>query len=188
MNNQMEQISQRIKELREILEISQKELAEKAGITLEQYLSYENAESDLPISILYAIAAALSTDATVLLTGENPRMDNYTIVRDGNGLSVERYKGYSFSSLAFNYKNRDMEPMIVCIKQSDNNHGLVSHSGQEFNYVLEGAIKVVLGRREFELEKGDSIYFDPAVPHAQLSITKQAKFLTVINDGAKKTI
>lgn len=179
----MEQIAQRIKELREILEISGKDISEKIGVSLEQYLSYENAETDMPISILYGIASVLGTDPTVLLTGESPRMDNYTVIRDGQGLSVERYKGYSYSSLAYNYKNREMEPMIVYIKQSENNHGLVSHSGQEFNYVLEGTVKVVIGNREFELNKGDSIYFDPIVPHAQLSVTKQAKFLTVLNEN-----
>lgn len=184
MNTQMEQISQRIRELREILELSQEETAEKAGLKLEQYRSYENAETDLPISALYSIAAVFGTDPTVLMTGDNPRMESYTIVRNGQGLSVERYKGYSFSSLAFNYKNRDMDPMVVCIKASNDSHGLVSHSGQEFNYVLEGEVKVVLGNREFLLGKGDSIYFDPSVPHAQLSMTAEAKFLTVINENS----
>lgn len=186
MVNQMEQIAQRIKELREILEISQKDISQKIGVTLEQYLAYENAETDMPISVLYAIASVLGTDPTVLLTGDNPKMDNYTIVRDGQGLSVERYKGYSFSSIAYNYKNREMEPMVVFINRDENSHGLVSHGGQEFNYILEGTVKVILASREFVLNKGDSIYFDPAVPHAQLSVTKQAKFLTVLTDNLAK--
>ena len=57
----------------------------------------------------------------------------------------------------------------------------VSHGGQEFNYVLEGTVKVTFGKREFILEEGDCFYFDPTVPHAQAAVGgKGAKFLTVI--------
>ena len=77
---------------------------------------------------------------------------------------MERYPGYAFTSLAYNYKNRDMEPMIVTISPSDEAE-LMTHSGQEFNYVLEGSIKVIIKNREFILNAGDSIYFNPAFPH-----------------------
>jgi mannose-6-phosphate isomerase-like protein (cupin superfamily) len=48
--------------------------------------------------------------------------------------------------------------------------------------VLEGKIKVMIGKREFELDAGDSIYFNPALPHCQRAVTGTAKFLTVINE------
>lgn len=63
--------------------------------------------------MIYAVAAALNVDPTVLLTGDAPRMSDYTIVRQGRGVSVERYKGYKFSSLAFNYIGRQFDPMVV---------------------------------------------------------------------------
>ena len=130
---------------------------------------------------LYGVAAELRVDPTELLTGEAPRMDEYTIVRGGNGVSVERYPGYAFTSLAFNYKHRDMEPMIVTLSPNEEAE-LVTHGGQEFNYVLEGSIKVVIEGREFILNKGDSIYFNPALPHGQRAVGGQAKFLTIINE------
>ena len=51
------------------------------------------------------------------MTGDVPRMDDYTVVRGGNGVKVERYPGYSFSALAFNYKHRQMDPMIVTLSK-----------------------------------------------------------------------
>lgn len=181
MNEQIAQISARIKELREILDISPEDAAIKAGVDVDVYNSYESAEADIPIGVLYKLATEFGVDPTVLLTGDSPRMDDYTIVRQGQGIKVDRYAGYSFSALAFNYKNRDMDPMIVTLSHTDHAE-LVTHTGQEFNYVLEGAIKIVIGAREFTLEAGDSIYFNPAVPHGQRAITAQAKFLTVINE------
>lgn len=185
MNDQIVQIGARLRELREILDLTPEETAAKVGITPEQYLSYENASSDIPIGVLYGLAAQFRVDPTELLTGDSPRMDEYTIVRGGQGIKVDRYAGYSFTALAFNFKHRDMDPMIVTLTRNDHAE-LVTHAGQEFNYVLEGAIKIVIADREFTLEAGDSIYFNPAIPHGQRAVTEKAKFLTVINENDKK--
>ncbi len=75
-----------------------------------------------------------------------------------------------------------MDPMIVTLSQADTAE-LVTHTGQEFNYVLEGAIKVVVGKNEFTLEEGDSLYFNPAIPHGQRAVTPTARFLTVIDEN-----
>ena len=181
MNEYIKQISDRIRELRDILDLTAEEVAANIGVSTEEYLAYENGEKEIPISLLYKVAGIFKVDPTVLMTGDVPRMDDYTVVRGGNGVKVERYPGYSFSALAFNYKHRQMDPMIVTLSKSETAE-LVRHGGQEFNYVIEGAIKVVVGDREFTLEAGDSIYFNPEKPHGQRAVTETAKFLTIINE------
>ncbi len=185
MNKQIEQIAERIRELREILEISPQDAAGKVGISTQTYEDYESGKADIPIGVLYGVAALFGVDPTELLTGDAPRMDEYTLVRGGQGVRIERYAGYAFSALASNFKNRDMDPMIVTLSQADHAE-LVTHRGQEFNYVLEGAIKVVIGKNEFTLEAGDSLYFNPAIPHGQRALTPQARFLTVIDENRKQ--
>ena len=184
MNEQIRMIGARIRELRDILDITQEQAADSVGIDIELYRSYEDARDDIPIGVLYGLAAKFGVDPTVLMTGDSPRMDDYTLVRKGQGMKIERYPGYSFSALAFNFKNRDMDPMIVTLSHTDKAE-LVSHSGQEFNYVLAGSIKVVIGAKEFALEAGDSIYFNPSVPHGQRALTETAMFLTVINENKR---
>lgn len=181
MNEYIKQISDRIRELRDILDLTAEDVAANIGVSTEEYLAYENGEKEIPISLLYKVASIFKVDPTVLMTGDVPRMDDYTVVRGGNGVKVERYPGYSFSALAFNYKHRQMDPMIVTLSKSETAE-LVRHGGQEFNYVIEGAIKVVVGDREFTLEAGDSIYFNPEKPHGQRAVTETAKFLTIINE------
>ncbi|MBP1559342.1 MAG: cupin domain-containing protein [Oscillospiraceae bacterium] len=182
MNNQMEQIAARIKELREILEYTEEEVAQEVGVSLEDYRRYEQAVNDVPISTLYAIADKLGVDPTVLMTGDAPRMAEYTVVRQGKGVSVERYEGYKFTALAANYIGRELDPMIVDISPSDGTPKLVTHGGQEFNYVLEGRIVVTIGKQEFTLEAGDSIYFNPRIPHGQHAEGVPSRFLTIINE------
>ncbi len=182
MDENIRQISSRIKELREILGISTQTMADTIRIAHDTYLAYEDGKLDIPISVLYAIAGELQTDLTVLLTGEPPRMDTHCIVRAGHGVDIERYPGYSYSSIAYNFIHREMEPLLVTIDPQDETPALVMHGGQEFNYVLEGKMRITLGNNSYELRAGDAIYFDPRLPHAQSAIGSTAKFLTVINE------
>lgn len=182
MDDNLLQIPSRIRELREILGISTQEMAQNVGIGLDNYLLYEAGGLDIPISALYAIAAALSVDPTVLLTGEAPRMNTHCIVRKGHGVDIERYPGYRYSSIAYNFIGREMEPLLVTIEPEDETPLRVMHSGQEFNYVLEGRLRITLGNNSYELSAGDCIYFDPRLPHAQSAVGGTAKFLTVINE------
>lgn len=182
MPETLETVAARILELREILEIPREEMARHLDLDAADYADYETARRDIPISMLYRIAQRLGVDFTVLLSGESPRMDDYTIVRRGEGLTVDRYPGYRFWSLAFNYKDRTMEPMIVQIAPEDGDPALVCHGGQEFNLVLEGTVDVVIGARTHRLFAGDSVYFNPAIPHGQRAVGAKATFLTVIQE------
>jgi len=176
------QISDRIRELREISGISCDILAQKLNIPLEIYMQYENAETGIPISTLYEIAGILGVELTDLLTGLSPRLHNYCLVRNGEAPYIERFKGYKFQSLAFNFVNKKIEPLLVTIEPEENKKMvLVTHPGQEFNYVLEGHIKIILGGSEIIMSEGDSIYFDPTIPHGQTAMDGvPGMFLTVI--------
>ena len=182
MSKSVNMIPARIRELREILGFSAEYMAEKLGISGEKYSGYENGAEDISISALYEIAAILDTDFTVLLTGEAPRMENACVVRKGDGVSIDRYPGYSFSSLGYNYIGRVMEPLLVTLSPSDTPPAKIIHTGQEFNYVLSGKIKVTVGKREYILEPGDSLYFNPQLPHGQEALETESTFLTVINE------
>ena len=106
---QVEQIAARVRELRTILDVEADDIAEKIGVSRETYDEYEAGTADIPVGKLYLIATELHVDPTVLLLGDEPRMVDYTLIRGGNGLAVERYAGYKFTSLAYNYIDREME-------------------------------------------------------------------------------
>jgi len=188
MDEKLAQIPGRIKELREILEISAMDMANDIHIPPETYKKYENGEQDIPISVLNNIAGRLGIDMTVIITGENPRMKSAAVCRNGKGVQIERYPGYEFSSLAYNFKGRTMEPLLVLLDSSRPPAAQVSHSGQEFNYVVEGRMKVTVGKAEYILEKGDSIYFDATLPHGQSALVSEgdaegiARFITIIQE------
>lgn len=181
INEQIKQIAKRILYLRETLDIQPEQVAEAIGMSVDEYKQYESGKKDIPVSMIYSVASVLGIDATELLTGESPKMTDYSVTRKGQGVGIERFKGYAFESLAYNYIGRDKEPMIVTISPGDKQPELVTHTGQEFNYVLEGKIGVIIGGKTIELSEGDSIYFNPSIPHGQIAIGTTSRFLTVID-------
>ncbi len=180
MNEKVKDIAVRIKGLRLLAGVSEEEVAKTISISLQEYLKYENAEDDIPVSILYEIADYYHVDMTEIMTGTSPKLHDICYVKKGEGLKVERYDQYSFESLAYKYSNRKIEPMVVVL-DPNNNPDMVSHKGQEFNYCLEGRMEVIIGKEKYVLEAGDSLYFTSTIPHKMLALDgKEAKFITII--------
>lgn len=175
-------IANRFYELRTFNDYSTAVIADKLGITEQEYVSFEKGEDDIPIWLIYKFAAVVDMEPSYIITGKLPTKANATVVYEGKGLSVERYPGYSFISLAPEFGNKQMNPMLVTIDPADSPE-LVCHGGQEFNFVLQGMLRVIVGSEEFYLREGDSLYFNPSQPHAQLAMGgATARFLTVITD------
>ena len=174
------EIAARIRELREVCDYTPEKLAEELNISAEAYKGYE-ANGDFPISVIYEIANKFNVDFNELVTGEPSRIDTYQIVRRGKGRSISRYPGYRFKDLAFRYADKVMQPLLVTLEPDDAPAKLVSHAGQEFNLVLKGTIAVVFEDKEFILNEGDSIYFNPTYLHGQRCVgDTKARFLTMI--------
>ena len=145
MTESIVQIAERIRELGKYPRFRDV-LAKKLNIPIETYTRYEIAQEGIPISVLYKIAAILNVELTELLTGSTPHLHHYCYVKNGEAPPIERYKGYQFQSLAFNFKGKKIEPLLVTIEPEENKKmELVTHRGQEFNYVLEGRIKIIWG-------------------------------------------
>ena len=100
MDEAIKQIGQRLKGLREVLDIPAEEVAELCGITLEHYMKIEAGEADPSVYRLSRIAKRYGIALDVLMFGEEPRMSAYFLTRKGQGLSVERRKEYKYDSLA----------------------------------------------------------------------------------------
>jgi len=187
MNEQIKQVAARIKELREIFGYDVKTIAGKLNVPETAYIDYEMSGTDIPISVVYNLSNIYSVDTIEILSGTSPRLNTISVVRNGEGLMVERFEGYFYENIAYKFMHRKMEPMIVILEpdSSDEKPKLVAHKGQEINYCLEGEMVVYYDDGEIYLQKGDCVYFDPVHPHGQKAASKNkpAKFLTVINEG-----
>ncbi|HEY3379595.1 MAG TPA: XRE family transcriptional regulator [Armatimonadota bacterium] len=183
MIDQLQEIAARLRGLREIADCTAESLAEQLQLPLETYLRYESGEADIPVGVLYKIATIFSVELSSLLTGEEPKLHLYSVVRKGKGINVERRKEYEHQSLACNFVHKKAEPFLVTVapEADDMPIALNAHPGQEFNYVLHGTLKVVLGPHEIVLNEGDSLYFDSSYEHGMKAMhNAPAQFLAII--------
>lgn len=183
MCEQIKLIATRIKDLREISEISIQTLSNELQISEETYIAYESGEADIPVSFLYQIANKFNVELAAILTGDAPKLHTYQVVRKGQGASVERREQYKYQNLANNFVGKKLEPFIVTVPagSDDSPVHFNSHKGQEFNYVIEGTVKIIINGHEIILEEGDSVYFDSSASHGMKAMNnKHAKFLAII--------
>lgn len=183
MSEQIRLIASRIRELREISEISIETLASELKISEEIYREYESGETDIPVSFLYQIANRFNVELSAILTGDAPKLHTYQLVRSEKGVSVERREHYKYHSLAYNFVGKRAEPFIVTVEPeaAESPVHFNSHKGQEFNYIIEGTVKIIINGRELIMNEGDSVYFDSSANHGMKALNgKKARFLAII--------
>ena len=182
MNEYNKDIGNRIRELRELSDITIKEIAEELNIEEETYIQYENGDIDIPASFIYELANIFKVDLGLLLTGEESKMTIFDVTRANKGVSVDRSKEYTHENLCSNFIHKKAETFLVTVDPEKNpSPSLNSHPGQEFNYVLEGSLKIYIHNNEIILNEGDCIFFDSTHRHAMVALNgKPAKFLAMI--------
>lgn len=182
MKDSIQTIAVRITDLREIAGKTKEEVAGASGIDLDIYEEYEAGKRDFSFSHLFNIANTLGVDISDLLTGDSPKLRGYIVTRSGKGLAFDRRKAYHYQHLAYNFKDKKAEPFIVVVEYDGQMEGKTAHSheGQEFDYVLEGHMKIVLGGNDVYLGPGDSVFYDSSLPHAMYAVERDARFIAVV--------
>ena len=157
MNEQIQQIAERLAGLRDALEITPEEMAKVCNLTTEQYLLLESGTVDISVSVLHQISQAYGVELTTLM--------------------------YKYQSLAAGFVGRKADPFLVTVhpKPEDEPMYLNSHPGQEYNMVLKGRLLLQINNKDLILEEGDSIYFNSELPHGMKALDgEKVSFLAVI--------
>ena len=164
MDDQIKQIAERLRGLRDVLELTAEDIARDCEISAEEYRLAETGDYDISVSVLQ-------------------KMSSYFLTRAGKGTSIERTKAYKYQSLAAGFMNRNADPFIVTVEPKPDIEPIHynSHSGQEFNLVLEGRMMISIDGKDLILNEGDSLYFNSKLPHGMKALDgKTVRFLAVI--------
>lgn len=183
MEESIKQIGERLKGLREVLNISADEIAEVCGIPTEHYLKIESGEADPSVFRLSKISKRYGIDLDVLLFGEEPRMSRYYVTRAGHGPVNDRGNDYKYKSLASGFRGRKIDPFYATVDPlpDGKRYSKDTHDGQEFDVVVEGTLEITIDQKVIILNLGDCIYFDGRIPHCMHALNnKPASFICVI--------
>ncbi len=187
------EMASRIRELREITGFTPKEMAEKTGVSLEEYLDCEAGKADLNFAFLYLCAQALRVDVTDIIEGASPRLSSYTLTRKGGGQRIERAHGMMYYNLAPFFKKRTAEPLWVTASYhagaEEEEIELTTHPGQECDIIIKGKLKVQVGDHVEILGEGDTIYYDSSTPHGMMAVGgEDCEFYAIVLDPSGEAI
>ncbi len=177
LDYKIREMAARIRELREIVGYTPEVMADKTGVSVEEYNRCETGKSDLNFAFIYRCASALNVNVTDIIEGYSPKLKSFTVTRRGQGQQIAQAHGMTYYNLAYAFQNRIAEPLYVrsvydpAAQQQDIE--LTSHDGQELDLVLEGQLMVQIGEHREILGPGDSIYFDSETPHGMIAVGGQ---------------
>ena len=185
VTNKLVEVARRIEELREIYGFSNAEMAEKAEVTLEEYLSFVKGEEDLPFTFIHKCALAFDVEITDLLEGQSARLSTYNVTRRGKGQTTANEEGILIQNLAPKFKNKLANPYWVKYEYRSELQSkpieVTTHSGQEFDLVIKGSLKVQVGDHTEILHEGDSIYYKSSTPHGMIAVNgEDCLFLAMV--------
>ena len=186
--NPLMEIALRIREMREIMGLTEAEMAEKTQVSPETYAAYETGAVDLPFTFIHKCALAFGIEITDLLEGYSAHLSSYTVTRKGRGVTTARERGIQIQHLAPMFRGKMAEPYWVKYDylpelQHRPIH-MTTHSGQEFDLIVSGTLKVQVGDHVELLNEGDSIFYDSSTPHGMIAVDGQdCVFLAVVLPG-----
>jgi transcriptional regulator with XRE-family HTH domain len=156
-----DQLGRRIRALRTERGHTLTGLAARVGITRSFLSSVERGVAYPSILVLRSIAAALEVPVFLLFTAPE---SNGIVVRS-EARRVIRPPGGSLSyELLSPDLRRKLEMIIVRLKPGVDGSAL-AHEGEECALVLKGRVMMTVGDVDYELNEGDSIYYDSGLPH-----------------------
>ncbi len=185
MEPNIKEVANRVRALREDMDISVEDMANATGRSIEEYQAQESGEQDLSFTFLYKCADKLGVDVIELLTGENPHLTGYSLTRADEGLSIKRRAGFEYLHKAPHFRHKLAEPFLVTApylpEEQDRPIHLSYHEGQELDYIISGKMRFAYEEHVEELEAGDVLMYDSGRGHGMIAIDGEpCVFLAIV--------
>ena len=166
-------IGEKLRQLREAKQMTVELLAEQSQCHADQIRQIENGAPVPSLTPLMEISRALGVRLGTLL--DDDPIEGPVVFKSTESPNVIRFSGkdpmatssnLDFYSMGSGKRDRHMEPFMIDVKpRNGDTPPLSAHEGEEFIYVLSGVIQINYGKNTYELETGESIYYDSVVPH-----------------------
>jgi transcriptional regulator with XRE-family HTH domain len=182
MAGELEDIGSRLRQERERLGISQRELARRIGLSASLISQIESGQSKPSVSTLYAIVTELGVSVDDVFRGHGdpgdpgvvpdaePRESGPShdpVVHPDDRHVIDLASGVRWERLT-THLHEDVDFLHVIYDVGGSSAGddvLMRHPGREYGFILSGHLGVQLGFEQHKLGPGDSIGFDSTTPH-----------------------
>jgi transcriptional regulator with XRE-family HTH domain len=182
-------VAARVRALREAMDLSLRDLAERSGVSAPMLSQVERGETSPTLTVAERIAAGLDLTLSQLL-----RLDeggHVVVTRAGERRSRER-RGHRTEELTpplpgqrADVSFHSLEPGAATGRADD--PPLHEPGARETAVVLSGSLALMIDDERHDLERGDSVTFDADLPHHFINDgDAPAEFLAVVAAGLRR--
>ena len=177
-------VGAQVRALRQTLDMTLADLAQAAGISTGMLSKIENGQTSPSLATLQALAGALNMPLGSFFTTFDEKRDA-TFVKAGQGLTIDRRgtsKGHQYQLLGHGVRSPvRVEPYLITLDEGSDAFPIFQHEGTEFIYMLQGRVAYAHGDQTYDLEPGDSLFFDAGAAHGPLELKSlPAVYLSII--------
>jgi len=155
-------IGERIRMMRQAKALTQEELASRAGLTKGFISQVERNLTSLSVESLLGILDALDQKASTFF---DEAFHEKIVFGSEDRVELEKEDVASFQILVPAAQNRLMDPAFLSLNPGEKTEEEEPHEGEEFGFVLTGAIDVALGVKTYRVRKGECFYFKASRKH-----------------------
>lgn len=154
-------IGARLKELRLLNGLTQEELASRCELSKGFLSQVERNLTSPSISTLEDMLEALGSSLSDFFSEESEDpvvfgQEDYFVAKSENG---------TIEWIVPNAQKHDMEPILLTLQPGEVSKTLVAFEGEDFGYVLEGAIEIAMEGRSYPAKSGETFYLDGKTSH-----------------------
>ena len=170
-------LGEKIKNLRLSCNLTQEELADRCELTKGYISQLENDLTSPSIATLIDILSALGTDLKEFFSDS----DTEEKVSFNKNEFVEKVtESYTLNWVVPNAQKNAMEPILLTLNPFGTYETDMPHEGEEFGYVLSGAVKITVGKRSVKVKKGETFYYKADKTHSISNVSdKKATVLWI---------
>lgn len=155
------EIGSKIKEIRLKNQLTQEELADRCELSKGYISQLENDLTSPSIATLMDILQSLGTTLAEFFADD----DDEKIVFSESEQFEKKSENNTIRWLVPTAQKNAMEPILITIEAGGASEPDLPHEGEEFGFVLDGAVTVCVGKKKVKAKKGDTFYFRSSKTH-----------------------
>ncbi len=149
-------IGERIRALRQLSNLTQEELAERANLTKGFISQVERDLTSISLDSLIQILDALDEDISDFFRAI---VEEKIVYRQKDRVKIVKEGVDRFELLIPGSTNRRLEPVLLTLKNGQKTPKERPHEGEEFGFVIEGSVTLRFGKDRKEIKEGECFYF-----------------------------
>ncbi len=179
-----QRIGREVRALRTRLGLTGAELARAAAISTGMLSKIETGQISASLGMLESIATVLNVSLAGLFAGTEPRRD-CSFVKAGGGVQIDRRgtkAGHRYELLGHSVAGSlVVEPYLITLAMDAAPYTSFQHAGVELIYMLTGRVAYRHGDQVYDMEPGDTLFFDATARHGPEALPKlPSTYLSII--------